>query len=128
MFIQLSLSSFYFFNHHYQLPITNNEENPKNPNRSALNTLPTACHYLPTDPLQTQYLNETQNQLNQLCILCRVKDRKACQLQNLCDEFREKYECDTRVLRHKLELTESNMFFFQRKTFFCFVLVLRSEI
>jgi hypothetical protein len=125
MFIQLSLSSFYFFYHHYQLPITNKEENPKNPNRSALNTLPTACHYLPTDPLQTQYLNETQNQLNQLC---RVKDRKACQLQNLCEEFREKYECDTRVLRHKLELTESKMVFFSKKNIFLFFLVLRSEI
>lgn len=57
--------------------------------------------------MQAQYLNETHNQLNKLRILCSVKDRKAAQLQNLCEEFREKYETDTRTLKHQLELSES---------------------
>jgi hypothetical protein len=64
--------------------------------------------------MQAQYLyqtsitnlNETQNQLNKLRILCSVKDRKASQLQNLCEEFREKYQSDTRTLQHQLELSE----------------------
>jgi len=64
--------------------------------------------------MQAQYLyqtsitnlNETQNQLNKLRILCSVKDRKASQLQNLCEEFREKYQSDTGTLQHQLELSE----------------------
>ena len=57
--------------------------------------------------MQAQYLNETHNQLNKLRILCSVKDRKAAQLQSLCEEFREKYENDTQALQHQLQLSES---------------------
>ena len=57
--------------------------------------------------MQAQYLNETHNQLNKLRILCSVKDRKIAQLQSLCEEFREKYENDTRALKHQIELSES---------------------
>jgi hypothetical protein len=54
----------------------------------------------------TSNLNETQNQLNKLRILCSVKDRKASQLESLCEEFRQKYQTDTRALQHQLELSE----------------------
>ena len=76
--------------------------------------------YIPTidiiDPMQGQYfyqtsstnLNDTQNQLNKFRILCNAKDKKVNQLENLYEEFREKYESDTRTLKHKLELNESN--------------------
>lgn len=67
--------------------------------------------YLPSidiaDPMQAQYLNETHNQMNQLRILCSVKERKIAQLQSLCEEFREKHQNDTRALKHQLELSES---------------------
>jgi hypothetical protein len=39
--------------------------------------------------------------------LCSVKDRKASQLQNHCEEYQEKYENDTQELKQKLELSES---------------------
>lgn len=126
-----------FFVYHYsQFQITKNEEdlsfNPQNhlvsyqsnPRLSA-NSPPTVLHYVSTpdinDPQQVQYLyqtsptnlTETQSQLNRLRILCDVKDRKASQLQNLCEEYREKYENDTQAFQHKLESIESN--FSQKK-------------
>ncbi|CAF4004224.1 unnamed protein product, partial [Rotaria sp. Silwood2] len=75
------------------------------------------------DPMQVQYLhkksstnlNETQNQLNKLRILCNAKDRKVSQLENLCEEYREKYENDVRKLKHKLELSERSKYDLEQK-------------
>ncbi|CAM4901377.1 unnamed protein product [Rotaria socialis] len=66
------------------------------------------------DPLNPQYFYQTssvnlldvQNQLNKLRILCSVKDRKASQLENLCEEYREKYESELRTFKHQLLLSE----------------------
>jgi hypothetical protein len=65
--------------------------------------------------MQAQYMYQTsstnssdiQNQLNKFRILCNVKDRKISELENRCTEYHEKYNSDIRVLKHKIELTES---------------------
>jgi beta-galactosidase beta subunit len=51
--------------------------------------------------------SDTQNQLNKFRILCNVKDRKISELENRCAEYHEKYNSDIRVLKHKIELSES---------------------
>jgi len=94
----------------------------QNPNRQSNHTASTAVQYfdsLPTidliDPMQAQFMyqtstmnpSDTQNQLNKYRILCNVKDRKITELENRCAEYHEKYNSDIRVLKHKIELTES---------------------
>ncbi|CAF3549990.1 unnamed protein product [Adineta steineri] len=51
-------------------------------------------------------LNDTDNQLNKLRILCIAKEQKVSQLQNLCEEYRNKYENNTQTFNNKLELYE----------------------
>lgn len=68
--------------------------------------------------MQTQFMYQTssttttsssdlQNQLNKYRILCNVKDRKITELENRFTEYHEKYNSDIRVLKHKIELSES---------------------
>ena len=67
--------------------------------------------------MQAQYMyqtstsnsSDTQNQLNKFRILCNVKDRKITELENRCAEYHEKYNSDIRVLKHKIELSESKI-------------------
>jgi hypothetical protein len=94
----------------------------QNPNRQSNNTASAGVQYfdsLPTidliDPMQAQFMYQTsstnssdiQNQLNKFRILCNVKDRKITELENRCTEYHEKYNSDIRVLKHKIELSES---------------------
>ena len=58
-------------------------------------------------------INDAQNQLSKLRIVCSAKDRKIFQLENLCEEYNAKYESEVNALKHKIELTES-----KRKEFF----------
>jgi predicted nucleic acid-binding Zn-ribbon protein len=67
------------------------------------------------DPMQVQFMyqtsssniNDTQNQLSKLRILCSAKDRRISQLENLCEEYNAKYESEIGAFKHKIELTES---------------------
>lgn len=94
----------------------------QNPNRQLNHATSAAVQYfdsLPTidiiDPMQAQYMyqtstmnsSDTQNQLNKYRILCNVKDRKITELESRCGEYHEKYNSDLRVLKHKIELSES---------------------
>lgn len=103
-----------------------------NNNCSSVNVSQTSIQYSPTDPTNGQYryqtqspsLNDTQNQLSKLRILCNAKDRKITQLENLCEEYRNKYESNIRMITHELELSESKSkdTFVQEKTTISFAI------
>ena len=101
-------------------------------NRQSNNTASAAVQYfdsLPTidliDPMQAQFMYQTsstnssdiQNQLNKFRILCNVKERKITELENRCAEYHEKYNSDIRVLKHKIELSESKSKFYFKFNF-----------
>ncbi|CAF5072364.1 unnamed protein product, partial [Rotaria magnacalcarata] len=75
------------------------------------------------DSLNPQYFYQTssvnlldmQNQLNKLRILCNAKDRKVSQLENLCEEYREKYESELRTFKHQLLLSERSHYDWEQK-------------
>jgi len=104
---------------------TNHLLHSQNDTRLSMITPDTGILYVPDiDPMQAQYLyntssidpNETQNQINKLRILCSAKERQVSQFRNLFQEYREKYESDTRILKHKLQLSEGEICF-QKKSF-----------
>jgi hypothetical protein len=103
---------------------TNHLIHSQSDTRLSRNTPDTGIQYVPDiDSMQIQYLyhtssidpNETRNQLNKLRILCSAKERQVSQFRNLCQEHREKYECDTRILKHKLQLSEGEICFQEEK-------------
>lgn len=69
-------------------------------------------HPLPVDAPQYFYQtsptssNEADDQYNNFRLLCIAKEQKIGQLQTLCEEYRTKYETETQVLRHELDLSE----------------------
>jgi hypothetical protein len=111
-------------------------QNPHHPiNNTATSAAVQYFDSLPTinliDPMQAQFMYQTsstnssdlQNQLDKFRILFNVKDRKITELENRCTEYHEKYNSDIRVLKHKIELTES-----KEKNFFeSFIFIILKE-
>ena len=78
---------------------------------------------------QTSFSNssDAQNQLNKFRILCNVKERKITELENRFAEYHEKYNSDLRVLKHKIELTESRHRKEKRKESISFILLIGAK-
>ncbi|UJR37060.1 hypothetical protein I4U23_029765 [Adineta vaga] len=105
-------------NHHspydqYLNQIENNSVKTTTLNHSSINTLS------PNEQVQIQYLYHTSptkflhnadNQSNKLRLLCTVKDQKVNQLEVLCEEYRKKYENETRTLKYQLSLSEQSRY------------------
>ena len=102
----------------------------QNIKRPSISTSVRSVQYTPTidvnDSMPTKYLyqasfknfDDVQDDLTTLLMLCNTKDQKIAQLENLWEDYQEKYDNDVRELKYKLEFNERKkrkMLFKKRK-------------